>query len=109
MFPGERPNISRAASPTAKTLLRALSIATTEGSFKTTPLPLTNTRILAVPKSIPISMLLNISFISCLIHPRAQCQRPNSSTFLQYLRSHGQYGVNRQCEFHLQLQDLPKS
>lgn len=30
--------------------------ATTEGSLRTTPLPLMYTRILAVPKSIPISV-----------------------------------------------------
>jgi len=33
-------------------------IATTEGSCKTTPLPLNETSVFAVPKSIPISLLL---------------------------------------------------
>ena len=46
----------------------SLMIATTEGSFKTMPLPFTYTKVLAVPKSIAISVdhidiiLLNILY-----------------------------------------------
>src|SRR3990170_516564 len=54
--PGVRPIISLAAIPTAKTFLEDTSNATTEGSFNTIPSPLTNTKVLAVPKSIPISL-----------------------------------------------------
>ena len=55
MFPGVLPSISLASSPIALILLVSLSNATTEGSFNTTPFPLIYTKILAVPKSIPIS------------------------------------------------------
>ena len=39
-LPGVLPNISRASEPTAKAFLEYESIATTLGSFKTTPCPL---------------------------------------------------------------------
>ena len=55
MLPGVRPIIRRASSPKVIILLLSRSMATTEGSFNTTPLPLMYTRMLAVPKSIPIS------------------------------------------------------
>ena len=56
MLPGVRPIISRASSPMAIILLVSRSIATTEGSFNTTPFPFIYTRMLAVPRSIPISV-----------------------------------------------------
>ena len=56
MLPGVRPIIRRASSPMAMILLVSRSMATTDGSFNTTPLPLIYTRMLAVPKSIPISL-----------------------------------------------------
>ena len=56
MLPGVLPSISLASSPIALILLVSLSNATTEGSFNTTPFPLIYTKILAVPKSIPISV-----------------------------------------------------
>jgi hypothetical protein len=55
MFPGVRPSISLAALPTASTFLVPLlrrCTATTEGSLQTMPLPRTNVRMLAVPRSI---------------------------------------------------------
>ena len=57
IFPGVLPSIVLASSPTAKTdFLPASSItATTEGSFKTTPLVFSTTSVFAVPKSIAIS------------------------------------------------------
>ncbi|MOA25569.1 hypothetical protein D3C78_1463030 [compost metagenome] len=58
IFPGVRPTIRLASSPTASTRLASLSIATTEGSSRTTPLPLTCISTFAVPKSIPISLLI---------------------------------------------------
>src|SRR5688500_3769587 len=55
-LPGVRPIISRASSPTATSRLSSSLIATTLGSLSTTPLPLTYTRMLAVPRSMPIFM-----------------------------------------------------
>ena len=64
MEPGVLPIISLASVPTATTLggLYFWSTATTEGSLMTMPLPFTKTRVLAVPKSIPISSENNILF-----------------------------------------------
>jgi hypothetical protein len=50
--------LRRASSPIALIFLVSTSKATTEGSFNTTPLPFTYTKILAVPKSIPISVAI---------------------------------------------------
>lgn len=55
MFPGVLPSILLASCPTAKTSPVKLSTATTDGSLSTIPLPFTNARTVAVPKSIPIS------------------------------------------------------
>ena len=55
MLPGVRPIISRASSPTA-TIRLSSETATTLGSVMTMPLPLTYTRTLAVPRSMPIFM-----------------------------------------------------
>src|SRR5665213_3911948 len=55
MWPGVLPSIKRASSPTASTLPVLTSFATTDGSRKTMPLPLTYTSTLAVPRSIPMS------------------------------------------------------
>ena len=58
--PGVLPNIALASVPTATTVLDGLPFsflrATTDGSFKTTPLPLAYTRVLAVPRSIDRSL-----------------------------------------------------
>src|SRR3989344_2445485 len=50
---GVFPIISLASKPIARILLSCSETATTEGSFKTTPLPGKKTKVLAVPKSIP--------------------------------------------------------
>ena len=55
MEPGVRPIISLACVPTAKTVSERMSTATTDGSRITIPFPFMNTKVLAVPKSIPIS------------------------------------------------------
>ena len=55
MCAGVRPSIWRASSPTASTRPVFMSLATTEGSRSTMPLPLTCTSTLAVPRSIPMS------------------------------------------------------
>ena len=57
MEPGVRPIISLAWLPTATTFagLVLTLTATTDGSRITMPLPLTNTRVLAVPRSMAIS------------------------------------------------------
>lgn len=46
--------------PTAMTIFSLTSIATTDGSRMTMPLPFIYTRVFAVPRSIPISRLNNI-------------------------------------------------
>src|SRR5881397_1533429 len=61
MWPGVRPSMSRASSPTAT--MRGVpfgvapspscAIATTEGSVRTIPLPRTYTMTFAVPRSMP--------------------------------------------------------
>src|SRR2546425_11506599 len=51
-FPGVRPSMSLASLPTAITSPLFLLIATMEGSLTTIPLPLENTSVLAVPRSI---------------------------------------------------------
>ena len=53
--PGVRPSISLACLPTASTSSVRTSTATTEGSRMTMPLPRMNTRVFAVPRSMPIS------------------------------------------------------
>ena len=55
MLPGVLPSINFASLPTANGIPSSKSIATTEGSCKTTPFPDTCIRVLAVPKSMPIS------------------------------------------------------
>src|SRR3984885_7790311 len=50
-FPGVRPSISFASFPTATTSPVFLLMATMLGSFTTMPLPLENTSVFAVPKS----------------------------------------------------------
>ena len=66
IFPGVLPSIVFASSPTAKTCFFPAwsTIATTEGSFNTTPWPFTTTRVLAVPKSIAISWLQTFLILS---------------------------------------------
>src|ERR1700681_2921575 len=58
MLLGVLPSISRASSPTASVLFVRTSFATTDGSRSTMALPLTYTRTLAVPRSIPMSMVV---------------------------------------------------
>src|SRR5215472_3388483 len=53
MLPGVRPSISLASLPTASTSPVSVLIATAEGSSTTIPRPLTKTRVLVVPKSMP--------------------------------------------------------
>ena len=55
MSAGVPPDHTVAADPTDTTLLVVLSIATTEGSESTTPYPLTNTSVLAVPSHMTTS------------------------------------------------------
>ena len=55
MLPGVRPTIVLASTPIASTLLLFFSMATTEGSLITMPRPRTLTRVLAVPRSMPMS------------------------------------------------------
>src|SRR5947209_18635245 len=61
MLPGVLPSISLATRPTAwpfcNTRLVPFLTATTLGSLSTIPSPLTHTRVLQVPRSMPMSML----------------------------------------------------
>src|ERR1700722_16491011 len=50
-LPGVRPSMSFASRPTATTSLVFLLMATMEGSLTTMPLPLANTSVFAVPRS----------------------------------------------------------
>jgi hypothetical protein len=52
---GVRPTICLASAPIASTRFDFFSIATTDGSLITMPLPRTLTSVFAVPKSIPTS------------------------------------------------------
>ena len=56
MFPGVRPSMRLASSPTASTRFEPSSIATTEGSRRTMPRSFTCTSEFAVPRSMPISV-----------------------------------------------------
>ena len=61
MVPGVLPSISLATRPTAlpflSTRLVPFLTATTDGSFRTMPWPRTQTRVLQVPRSMPMSIL----------------------------------------------------
>ena len=52
MYPGVRPNICFASFPTLSTFPVLLFRATMEGSSTTIPLPVANTKVFAVPRSI---------------------------------------------------------
>ena len=58
MLPGVRPSMAWASAPTFSSLPVFLSMATTDGSFNTTPLPFTYTSTEAVPRSMPISFAM---------------------------------------------------
>ena len=55
MLPGVRPITALASAPTQRTSSLRVSTATTDGSRMMMPLPFMYTRVLAVPRSIPIS------------------------------------------------------
>ena len=55
MLPGVRPMTSLASIPTYRTVSLRVSTATTDGSRMMIPLPFMKIRVLAVPRSIPIS------------------------------------------------------
>ena len=64
---GVLPSISFASFPVASIPPVALSMATTDGSFKTIPFPFTVTKIFAVPKSIPISFDVKLKNLNIFI------------------------------------------
>ena len=64
---GVRPSIFLASNPTATTRSVLLFTATTEGSLMTIPRPFIYTNILAVPRSIPISLRNRDSLVLCII------------------------------------------
>ena len=70
MFPGVRPSIRLASSPTASTRFDPSSMATTLGSRSTMPRSFTYTRQFAVPRSMPTSVEkspLNLENMMCII------------------------------------------
>jgi hypothetical protein len=75
--PGVLPNISCAAKPTAppsfRTVLVPLRTATTEGSLRTTPLSRTQTKVLHVPRSMPISVLNLLNTVSNTFNSLLEC------------------------------------
>ena len=83
MVPGVLPSISLATQPTASpflsTRLVPFQTATTLGSFRTIPSPRTATRVLHVPRSMPMSTLTKPSRRSsrnkwCFASLRALCE-----------------------------------
>ena len=72
MLSGARPSISLASLPTAMTLLSNTEIATTEGSLIIIPLRGIKTKVLVVPRSMPI-FLTNI-----IVRPALLPARPSS-------------------------------
>ena len=66
MLPGVHPSMLLTAEPTATTLSVLLSMATTEGSERTIPSPLTNTPVFDVPRSTATSRPNNLPNISLL-------------------------------------------
>jgi hypothetical protein len=82
MLPGVRPSMRLASRATERTLLPPLGsffTATTDGSDRTMPLPLTNTRVLAVPRSIARSLENSPRILSKIldIPPRLPQIRPS--------------------------------
>ncbi len=57
MPPGVLPSMRFASSPNSFGSPVLLSTATTDGSFSTMPSPFTYTRVLAVPRSTPMSLI----------------------------------------------------
>ncbi len=76
MLPGVRPIIFLASEPTARMPPVLVFTATTEGSFRTIPLPLTYTSVLAVPRSIAMSRPMNDRLLAmgCGVPSRARSQ-----------------------------------
>src|SRR3990167_430474 len=70
MESGVFPTMTLASFPTASTLFSGTETATTDGSFKTTPSLGTNTKVLAVPRSIPNFFMnkgINLSVLCWLL------------------------------------------
>ena len=59
MLPGVRPIIFLASAPTARMPPVFVLMATTDGSLRTMPRPLTYTSVLAVPRSTAMSRPMN--------------------------------------------------
>src|SRR3712207_3200807 len=80
MLLGVRPIMLLASNPTATTFSVLVSTATTEGSEQTIPHPLTNTRVLAVPRSIATSGATHTPVIPILLSwPPPLAARPRRS------------------------------
>ena len=75
---GVRPSINLASLPTASTRPVALSTATTDGSLRTMPRPLTKTSVFAVPRSIATSVEKKPIRLSRNI-PASQCSAESPS------------------------------
>ena len=82
MYDGVRPIIRRASDPTAWTSPVRSSIATTDGSKRTTPSPRRNTTVFAVPRS--TASWGRIDHIESFI-ARRQARRPLASPDRNYV------------------------
>ena len=67
IVPGVLPSILFASAPTAQTFLLVLYLATTLGSRNTIPRSRTNTKVLAVPRSIPMSLERNPKILPSIV------------------------------------------
>jgi hypothetical protein len=80
MWSGVLPSIDLASLPTATTLRVWLSTATTDGSLRTMPWPLTCTSVFAVPRSIATSLDSQLENDLNICSPAFECARHGNST-----------------------------
>src|SRR5918998_6358181 len=108
IWPGVRPSILFAADPTATTLSVLLSIATTEGSERTIPCPLTNTSVFAVPRSIATSLPNSPPSISYpLTHLSVSIRKPPKEELEHPVLFHGEVPItDDDVVQHFYIQDL---
>src|SRR3989344_5581756 len=74
MLSGVLPTITLASLPTARTLFSGTETATTDGSFNTIPRPGTNTKVLAVPRSMPNFFTNKVILLNSLYVRAQRCQ-----------------------------------
>src|SRR5258705_7787237 len=96
MWGGVRPSIALASLPTARTEWLVSSIATMEGSRRTTPSPRTNTSVFAVPRSIARSLESARKNITVSAHRVAEaCGQPEEISARAGPERSGRGGAHR--------------